>query len=207
MVLVFCAYSVGTTQEYSRLGRQHLVITHMQITAPSKRQGKTLHKMAAAWHTAKCSAQMLSGPRSVSLNSSLLLPRAVLVKASLFHHPLGLGIPDGIVSGSRRLSRCFILVCSKCIIPASSLRLSTLHRDAEDVFLHLNKAPVQSEVSSWYNFKKVQYYLCQTAVIAISSFALRTIYLQMIMEFEVRKKVILTVRSSIHLPQKLRAVE
>lgn len=65
-----------------------------------------------------------------------------------------------------------------------------------------NKVPVQSEVSGCHSFKKVQYYLCQTAVIAISSLGLRTIYLQMIMEFEVRKEVIITVRSSIHLPQK-----
>lgn len=110
-----------------------------------------------------------------------------MVTARLFHHSLGLAIPDGIVTGSRCLSRCFILVCSKCIIPACSSRLSTLHRDAEDVFLHLNKVQVQFEVSGWHNFKKVHYF-CQTVVIAVALLGLRIIFLQMIMEFEVRKK-------------------
>lgn len=61
-------------------------------------------------------------------------------------------------------------------------------RDAEHVFLHLKKVPVQSEVSGRHNSKKMQYYLCQTAVIAVSSLGLRIIFLQMITEFEVRKR-------------------
>lgn len=44
---------------------------------------------------------MISGPVSISLNwQSLLLPRAVLLTARLFHHPLGAGIPDEIFSGA-----------------------------------------------------------------------------------------------------------
>jgi len=86
-----------------------------------------------------------------------------------------------------------------------------LHTHAEDVFLHLNKVPVHSEVSSRCNSKKLQCYLCQTAVIAVSSLGLRIIYLRTIMEFEGRKEVIITVRSSTHLPRKflllLQAVE
>ena len=192
------------------------MITHMQMTAHSKGQGKTLLKMAAAWQAAKCNAQTISGSVSVSLNwQSLLLPRAVLLTARSFHHPLGVGIPDEIFSGAtypfqmfhhRLLSR--LLSALPLLVVQGYQCCTYIH--TEDVFLHPNKVPVHSEVSSWHNFKKLQYYLCQTAVIAISSLGLRTIYLQM--EFEGRKKVIIiTVRSSTHLPQKflllLQAVE
>jgi len=55
------------------------MIQHMQITAYSEGQGRTLLKMAAAWQEAKRNAQVMSGPvpRSPSWQS-LLLPRAVL---------------------------------------------------------------------------------------------------------------------------------
>lgn len=57
--------------------------------------------VAAAQQVAKCNGQMISGPVSISLNcQSLLLPRAVLLTARLFHHPLGAGIPDEIFSGA-----------------------------------------------------------------------------------------------------------
>lgn len=61
----------------------------MQMTAQSKEQGRTLLKVAAVWQTAKCNTQMISGPASISLNwHSLLLPRATLVTARLFHRLL-----------------------------------------------------------------------------------------------------------------------
>lgn len=44
------------------------MITHMQMTAHNEGQGKTLLKMAAVWQVAKCNAQMVSGPVSISLN-------------------------------------------------------------------------------------------------------------------------------------------
>jgi len=77
------------------------MIQHMQITAYSEGQGRTLLKMAAAWQEAKRNAQVMSGPvpRSPSWQS-LLLPRAVLWRAGLFHHPVGVGIPDKIFSGA-----------------------------------------------------------------------------------------------------------
>lgn len=80
----------------------------------------------------------------------------------------------------------------KCVTPACNSRLSTLHIHIEDVFLHLNKVPVRSQVSSCHNSRKLQYYLCQTTVTAIPSHGLRPVYLQMITGFEGRKKLIIT---------------
>lgn len=80
----------------------------------------------------------------------------------------------------------------KCVTPACSSRLSTLHIHIEDVFLHLNKVPIHSEVSSCHNFRKLQYYLCQSTVTVIPSHGLRTVYLQMIMGLEGREKLIIT---------------
>lgn len=130
------------------------------------------------------------------------------VNSLVIPSPFGSWYPRWDLLRSRfTLSRCFMLVCClgfKSITPACSSSLSTLHIDTQDVFLQLNKVPVRSEVSCWRNFKKLQHYLyCQTVVIAVSSFGLMTIYLQMIMEFEGRKKIIIAARPSTHLPQKI----